>query len=1042
MTLSDLCLRRPVLAIVMNVLVLVGGAAALLTLPVRELPDIDTAQITVTVAYEGAAPEVVDAQITTIVEGAISGVSGIRSVSSEAERGQSRTVIEFDTSRDIDDAANDVRSEMARVSQDLPEEADEPLIEKNDSESDPVIRLSMTSDRLSAADLTDYADRYIVDQLATIEGVASVEINGERAYAMRVWLDRRALSARGVTVSDVTTALENNNVELPAGEIETADRQFQVRTTTRFREPAEFERLIVRQTEAYPIRLGDVAQVEVGVEDDDTIFRANGVTSVGLGVIRQSQSNTVQISDAVQAEVARLAETLPEGTRIAVSSDDAVFIRSSIHEVVVTLVIAIALVVAVNFLFLASLRATIVPAVTIPISLIGACAGLALLGFSINILTLFALILAIGLVVDDAIVVLENIQRRIDEGESRLAASSLGASQVTFAVLATSGTLIAVFVPLSFLQGQVGRLFSEFGLVLGVAVAISTFVSLSLCPMLCAFVLQEPGAGKSRFERFVERRLEGLNRLYRAALSRALRFPAFVLAIAVFIAASSVALYERLPNELTPPEDRGQFFVRIEAPLGSSLAYTDKATGEVEAILQPLREAGLVTNVLSIVGQYNELRRAFVIVRLSDWAEREESTQALIERLRPQIARITGAQARLGAPAGLGLRGSNNPLQISVGGPQFDEVNASAETLAEAMRANEGLTGIEVVADNNQPGYEISVNRDRARDLGVEVRDVSEALQTLFASNDVTEYEDRGRQYPVIVQARTDDRNSARDLSNVFLRNAEGGLVALDGLVDVAETATPRALNRYDRLPSVEVSAGLAEGYDLGRAIDFVNAAAAEKLPAGTQIAYKGQAREFLDTSGGILVVFGIALLIVFLVLAGQFESFVHPIIILLTVPLGIAGALATILFTGQSLNIYSQVGLILLVGLMAKNGILIVEFANQLRDEGRSVREAILEGSVVRLRPILMTTVATVLGAVPLMLTGGAGSESRAAIGAVIVGGFTVATVLTLFVTPVIYDLLARFTSPRSAVAGELDAALDKAAAGHEPEAAPAPAE
>lgn len=1034
MTLSDLCLRRPVLAIVMNVLVLVGGLAALVSLPVRELPDVDTAQISVTVPYEGAAPEVIDAQVTTIVEGAIAGVTGIRSVSSEAERGQSRTVIEFDTSRDIDDAANDVRSEMARVAGDLPEEADEPLIEKNDSESDPIIRLSMTSDRLSAAELTDYADRYIVDQLATLDGVASVEINGERAYAMRVWLDRRAMSARGVTVADISAALDNNNVELPAGEIETPGRQFQVRTNTRFSQPAEFERLVVRQTEAYPIRLGDVATVEVGVENDDSIFRANQITAIGLGVIRQSQSNTVQISDAVRAAVTDLADTLPEGTRISVSSDDAVFIRSSIHEVEITLAIAIALVVAVNFLFLASLRATLVPAVTIPISLVGACAGLALFGFSINILTLFALILAIGLVVDDAIVVLENIQRRIDEGENRLAAASLGSSQVTFAVLATSATLIAVFVPLSFLSGQVGRLFSEFGLVLGVAVAVSTFVSLSLCPMMCAYVLKETGAEKSWFEKRVERTLEGMNGIYRALLSRALKMPAVVLSVAVFIAASSVALYERLPNELTPPEDRGLFFVRISAPLGSSLAYTDRVVKEVEEVLTPLREDGTVAAIIAIVGQFGELRRATVVVRLADWAEREETQAQIVTRLRPEFAKITGAEIRPGSPAGLGLRGGGNPLQISVGGPEFASVTQWAETLAAAMRENEGLTGIEVVADNNQPGYNITVNRDRARDLGVEARAISEALQTLFASNDVTEYADRGRQYPVILQARDDDRNSARDLSNVFIRSDSGQLVALDGLVDVAEVATPRALNRYDRLPSVEVTAGFAEGYDMGSAIAFVQQAAAENLPPEAQIAYKGQSREFLDTSSGIQIVFGIALLIVFLVLAGQFESFIHPAIIMLTVPLGIAGALASILFTGMSLNIYSQVGLILLIGLMAKNGILIVEFANQLRDEGHSVREAILEGSVTRLRPILMTTVATVLGAVPLMLTGGAGSESREAIAVVIVGGFSVATVLTLFVTPVIYDLLARFTRPQSAVSADIERALEKAKASSEP--------
>ncbi len=832
MTLSEISLRRPVLATVVSLLIIVGGIASLAGIPVRELPQVETAEVTVSVDYSGAAPEVVDAQITTVIEGAVAGISGVESISSESERGSNRTVIEFATGRDIDQAANDVRAAISRVVNQLPDSADQPRVRKNNDQSSPVVWLTLSSDRMTPSELTDYADRYLADRLATVAGVADVHLYGERAFAMRVWLDREAMAAREVTVGDVRAALNDNNVELPAGRIETPGRQFQVRTATRLSTPGDFGRLVVKTVDGYPVLLRDIARIERGVENDNSIFRGNFKTAIGLGVLAQSQSNTVEISAAVRDELDAVRKTLPEGMSLEVANDDAVYIRNSIAEVLKTLAIAVVLVVAVIFAFLASPRATLVPAVTIPIALVGACAGIALFGFSINILTLFALILSIGLVVDDAIVVLENIQRRIEGGEDRLVASALGSRQVTFAVLATSATLIAVFVPISFLQGQVGRLFSEFGIILAIAVAVSTFVALSLTPVLCAALLTDAGH-RGLLERLVDRAMRGLNAVYRVALKGALRVPYLVLLVAALIGASSVELYERLPKELTPKEDRGMFFVSVTAPQGANLAYTNRATGEVEEVLRPYLDEGVFSDVVSIIGRWGELRRAFVVVLLAPWDERDRSAQQIVAELRPKLGRITDARAFPIAPSGLGLRGASNPLRVVVGGPDFERVKAWSRTLEERLRQNEGLTNVERDFQENQPGFRITVDRERARDLGIDVRRISEALQTLFASAQVTEYTDRGRQYPVLLQAGDEDRNTPSDLEGVFVRAPDSGeLVPLSGLVTLQERASARALNRHDRLPSIEIQAGLADGMDLGKAIGIVRQVAARGAAA------------------------------------------------------------------------------------------------------------------------------------------------------------------------------------------------------------------
>jgi multidrug efflux pump len=1022
---SDFCIKRPVFAAVLSLLIIVLGIASLLRLPIRELPDVDSAIVSVTTTYTGAAPEIVDTDITEVIESAVAGVADVQSITSSSQRGRGRTVIEFEPGRNIDEAANDVRDAVGRVRPRLPDDVDEPQVSKSDSDSDPVMRIAITSDRMSSAEITDYIERFVVDRLSTLEGVAQVQIFGGRRYAIRVWLDRRAMAARNLTVGDVEQALLRNNVELPAGELKSTTRQFIVRAQSRLANVGQFEDIMLERVDGYPIRLADIAHIEHGVQDDESFVRSDGREAVGLGVLRQSQANTIAISNRVRAQLDLIRPYLPVGMEIAVGSDDAAFIRESIREVVRALGIAVVLVVLVIFAFLASARATLVPAVTIPVAVIGAFIGIYALGFSINVLTLLALILAIGIVVDDAIVVLENVQRRIELGESPLVASVLGTRQVTFAVIATSLTLIAVFVPISLVGGRIGRLFTEFGFVLAAAVALSMLVALTLCPALCAKLLRD-AAGRGRAARLIERGLGAATRGYRWLLAQSLGAPVLVLLIALLMSAGSFMLYRALPQELTPVEDRGVFFIPITAPQGSTIGYTNAHMREVEAILRPIRDNGEAASIFAMAGRNGQAREAFVVARLVPWEARARGQQEIIRTLIPDLSALPGVRAFPTSPAGLGLGGSRTPLQIVIGGPDYQSIKAWSDAIVRRAEANPGLLNIETDFEQNQPQFDVLIDRAKSDDLGIGVETIARTLQIMLASSEITSYVDRGREYPVIVQARADDRRTPTDLANIFVRSGTSGeLVPLSALVHLNEGAAAPDLRRYDRLPSITIQAALAEGYDLGSAIRFMQDVAAELLPADAKLGYAGQTKQFLETSGGIAITFGMALLIVFLVLAAQFESFLHPLIIMLSVPLAVSGALLSLWITANSLNVYSQIGIILLVGLMAKNGILIVEFANQLRDEGRSIRDAVLEASAIRLRPVVMTVVATMLGAVPLVIATGAGAESRAAIGIVIVGGLGIASLLTLFVTPVLYDLLARYTRPINAVEQELERQL-----------------
>lgn len=1025
MVLSDISIKRPVFATVLSLLIVVFGLAALLDLPVREYPDIDPPEVSIATDYTGAAAEVVDSQITQVIEGAISGIEGIRSIESSTEQGESRTSIEFNISRNVDIAANDVRDAVSRVADQLPDEADAPVVQKADSDARPMMWITLRSDVWDSAELTDYADRVLVDRLSVLDGVADVRIGGERRYAIRVWLDRDRLAARDITVAEVEQALRANNVELPAGSVDSSTRNFTVRAEGRLSNVEQFRNLVVRRDGDDLLRLGEVANVQMGVESDVGRLRANGKTAIGMGVIRQSKANTVAVSDAVQAELTEIRKTLPPEVSIAESYDESIFIRASIREVVITLAIAVSLVILVIFLFLRSWRATLIPAVTIPVAVIGAFIALGLLGFSINVLTLLAIILAIGLVVDDAIVMLENIQRRIDNGEPPLLAAYRGARQVAFAVIATTLTLVAVFVPISFMGGNIGRLFAEFGFTLAAAVVFSSFVALTLAPMLCSkWLKHSPETVEGhRLWAASEKVLNGLANGYRRMLVFSLRQPGLLIGLGIIGLVIAVVIFPRLPQELAPIEDRGVIIMPTSAPRGSTVEYTDHYVRQAEEVLLPYLEEGVANRMLSIVGFRDEEDNAFMILGLNEWDQRDVKQQQITNELRGKLSGISGVRVIAVNPPGLGQGGFDQPVEFVVAGSDYETVQRWSELLVEKAKDNPNLLNVDTDFELTRPELLVNIDRERAADLDITVQDVGLTLQTMLASRQVTTYLDRGQEYDVIVQANDANRATPSDLGQIFMRPRQGGeLIPLAALVNTEEIGANPDLRRVDRLPAVVISASLADGYDLGTALNYLNNLAADNLPPEARISYKGMSQEFQESTNAIYITFGLAFVIVFLVLAAQFESWIHPLIIMLTVPLAVTGALMALFWSGISLNIYSQIGIVMLLGLMAKNGILIVEFANQLRDEGYEVRDAILDGAVLRFRPVLMTTISTVFGAVPLVVATGAGAESRAAIGMVILGGLVFATTLTLFLIPVLYDLLARFAKSANAVEKALE--------------------
>jgi multidrug efflux pump len=1018
--LSDLSVRRPVFASVLSLLLVVLGLAALATLPVRQYPDIDPPVVSIETTYRGASAEVIETKITQVIEDRIAGLEGIEKLSSSSRDEQSSIRVEFSLDRGVDEAANDIRDRVSRVLEDLPEESDPPEIAKVDNDTRAVMYLNLTSDRMTALEITDYADRFLTDRFSTVPGVARVRISGERRYAMRIWLDRERLAAHGLTVTDVEDALRAENVELPAGRLESLEREFTLRTDTGFTTPEEFRRLVVgRGAEGQVVQLAQVAEVRVGAENERNVARANGIPAVSLAIEQRSRANTVEVSKGVRAEAETVARDLPEGMRIELNYDRAEFIGASMREVIKALAIAIALVLAVIYLFLGDLRATLVPAVVVPVSVIATFLVMAALGYTVNTLTLLGLVLAIGLVVDDAIVVLENIYRRIEEGRPALLAALEGSQEIGFAVIATTLVLVAVFVPLSFIQGDVGRLFGEFGITLAAAVGFSSLVALTLSPMMSSKLLRPHGAGDGEGGRrglavLVDAFFRRLASRYKTVVARIVRRPRITLAAAAAISAGAALLFAGLPSEYAPREDRGVFLVMMRAPEGASFDYTDRYAREMEQILMQEIEAGPVLRILlrlpARFGSTGEVNSARAIVILRPWDERDEHVSEVAARVRQKLGSLPGVRIAVITPQGLGIRSDGRPVSLVVGGPDYEQLRGWRDQLLAAMAELPEIENADSNYQERKPQLRVRVDRDRAPALGVSLAAVGRTLETMLGSRVVTTYVDRGREYDVVLQGRDADRASPDDLSNLYVRSSRTDrLVPLANLVRLDEEAGPDQLSRFDRMRAITVDAALADGASLGDAVDALEARAREVLPAGARLTWDGESRELRESGSSLLVTFALALVIVFLVLAAQFESFVHPVIILMTVPLALTGALLGLHLYGASVNVFTQIGAILLIGLAAKNGVLMVEFANQLRDRGRPFEDAVAEAAEIRLRPILMTSACTTFGALPLLLATGAGAESRQAIGIVVVFGVAVSAVLTLFVVPAFYAVLAR---------------------------------
>lgn len=1025
MTLSDVAVRRPVLAFVISALIVVFGVLGLQSLPLRELPDVDRPVVSVSANYPGANAEVVENRVTQVIEDRLSGIDGIETIISSSQDGDSRITITFSLGRDIEAAANDVRDAVSRTLDQLPQDVETVEVRKQDSDARPFIWYNLMSDRMTSEELSDFAGRNLVDPFSVIDGVAQVRIGGERRYAMRIWLDPAAMAARGVTVTDIENALRSQNVELPGGSVETSDTQIVVRVERLFSSEESFERLpITSPSSGHVIRLGEVADVELAAEEPRTLFRGNQQNMVGLGFVRQSQSNAVEVADNVAAEAERLSAGLPQGMQLMVASDDTVFIEESIKEVWRTLGIAALLVVLVIYLFLGSIRAAMIPAAVVPVCLIGTFAILSAFGFSINILTLLAMVLAIGLVVDDSIVVLENIQRRVDLGEPPALASLRGGRQVFFAVIATTATLIAVFVPLVFLPGFIGRIFTELAVTISGAVILSSFVALTLSPMMGSKLLKPSGQAKGP-ARWVDRAVSAARSNYRNSLEIALKAPVAIVPVLIIALAGSAFLFAKLPGELTPPEDRGSFFGFFSGPEGASFDYISEQAMEVEDIMMEYVEAGELRRVLVVAPGWGGggFSSGIVIGSMVDWSDRRPGEEIMTD-INTQLGQLTGVRAFASMRSTIGGGGGGDDIQFVIQGSEYDAINAEAERLIEAIgRENPNLMRARKDYEPTSPRLLVDIDRERAAALGVSVADIGRTLQTHLGSRRIGQFIDRGEAYNIITENRRAQRSSAQDLESLYVRGLEGQLIPLSNLVSVREVGEASERNRVNRQRAIAVSATLAEGYSLGEAVTWLDDWAEQTLPANMSTEYLGGAKEYLDANNAIYFAFGMALLIVFLVLAAQFESLIQPLVIMLTVPLAVAGGLFGLYMAGSSLNIYSQIGLVILIGLAAKNGILIVEFANQLREEGKDVITATLDAAETRFRPILMTGISTAIGAFPLVLASGPGSESRITIGVVIFTGVMVATLFTLFVIPMAYGVLGRFTKTPNWVSRQLEA-------------------
>ena len=1030
MQIAEVSIRRPVFATVLSLLIVLIGAVSFNRLTVREYPKIDEPMVTVSVRYPGASAEVIESQVTKPLEDSIAGIDGVDVITSISRADQGQISVRFRLEKDADSAAAEVRDRTSRVRNRLPQAIEEPVIAKVEADAFPVIQIAFSSESLTQLQINDLVNRIVKPRFQTVTGVADVRIYGERKYAMRVWLDTDKMAAFRLTSQDVEDAIRRSNMELPAGRIESQQREFSVTSQTDLIRPVQFGDIVVKTVNGFSVRVRDVARVEEAAADERTAVRVNGRAAVAVGVIRQATSNPLDLSKGVQAALPKLQADLPAGMVIDVTNDNSVFIDRSVKNVYRTIVEAVLLVALVIFVFLRTLRASIIPIITIPVSLIGTFALMALAGFSINTLTLLALVLAIGLVVDDAIVMLENVYRHIEEGMDPFSAGIKGAREIGFAIITMTATLVAVYAPLAFTPGRTGRLFVEFALALAGAVVVSGFVALTLTPMMCTQLLRH-NPNPNRFDRGMERLLTGLSdsygvflrwlvtMRYRPAtgaglLARAkgwlLQARWLVMLVMLISAGAIVLIFPTMKQELSPMEDRGVILANVNAPDGATLGYTDRYARAMEKMGQPFKEFDRIYVSLG----NPTVAQASVIYRTVDWDQRTRTTMDMARELGPKFASLSGVTAFPITPPSLGQGFRERPLNFVIQTSEsYQNLNAVVRQMLDEMAKNPGIVSPDVDLRLNKPELRINVDREKAADLGVSVEVVAKAIETLLGGRNVTRYKRDAEQYDVIVQTQALGRNTPDDIDRIYVRGRNDAIIPLAALVKVRESVSPRELNHFGQRRSVTITANLSSDYSLGQALRFMNETSSKILKTGYSTELNGTSREFRNSQGALVIVFVLALVFIFLVLAAQFESFVDPLVIMLSVPLSMIGALLALKWSGGSLNVYSQIGLITLVGLITKHGILIVEFTNQLRTQGMDMVDAVVKASAQRLRPILMTTGAMVLGALPLAMATGAGAESRMQIGWVIVGGMSLGTLLTIFVVPTMYTLFARKAIP-----------------------------
>ncbi|MBM3369564.1 MAG: efflux RND transporter permease subunit [Betaproteobacteria bacterium] len=1022
MNLPELCIRRPVFATVLSLLVLLLGIVSYDRLPVREYPKIEEPVVTVETKYLGASAEIVESAVTKIIEDSIAGIEGVDVLTSISRAETSQITARFRLDREPDGAAADVRDRVSRVRSRLPQGIDEPVVAKVDADANPVIWLSFYSDTLPPIEVSDVVSRIVKPRLQTLPGAADVRIFGERRFAMRIWLDADRLAAYKLTPADVEEALRRQNVEVPAGRIESLQREFTVTSQTDLQREQQFRDIIVKVVNGYPVTLGEVARVKIGALNERTNVTLNAQPAVSVGLIKQATANPLVLAAALKEELPKLQQSLPQGMNVRIANDTTVFIDRSLEAVFRTIVEAIALVALVILVFLGTLRASVIPLVTIPVCLVGACTLMYAAGFSINTLTLLALVLAIGLVVDDAIVVLENIYRHIEDGMKPFDAAIRGTREVQFAVIAMTLTLAAVFTPIAFTTGRTGRLFIEFALSLAGAVLISGFVALTLTPMMCSRLLRSHAedAREKRFSSYfvswIDRVVALITNAYAALLRGALRSRWLVLVLGLAVGGASVWLFKESKKELTPLEDRGTVVIIFSAPEGSSIDYTTRygrLIGEIAAKIPEFDRRFVVSGSPTVT-------QGIGFLRMVDWQDRQRGTADILKELQPKLLSIPGVLAFAVAPPSLGQSPRVRPINFVVlTSEPYQNLQATVAPFVAELQRHPGLQGVDIDLKLNKPEIKLEIDRQRAADAGVQVEAIGRALETMLGGRQVTRFKREGEQYDVMVQLDASARSSPRDIADIYVRGRGDTMVPLASLVSVKESVAPRELNHFAQRRAVTITANLAPGYSLGEAITMMETTAQKYLKPGYAIDYNGETREFKLSSTALYLTFLLALAFIYLVLAAQFESFIDPLIIMFSVPLSMTGALALLKYGGGSINVYSQIGLITLVGLITKHGILIVEFANQLQREGKSPIDAVFESAKLRLRPILMTTGAMVLGAVPLALSTGAGAESRTQIGLVIVGGMSFGTVLTLFVVPVVYSLIARRKRSAQALGG-----------------------